>query len=127
MRASSLHIWQKNLEQLLLSERIIALNLWELDFVNRIRKHFKNLKYRRTTKILPGTLKALFLGHLTTRLISEKGHLSLRIGCFRPFSNEYKCPMVEVFNCLANINLRITYHSLNVTKRFINCIILSAL
>ena len=57
MRAFLLHIKQKNLEQLLINERIIVLNLWELDLGDRFRKHLKNLNQFRTIKILPGHLR----------------------------------------------------------------------
>ena len=57
MRAFLLHIKQKNLEQLLINERIIVLNLWELDLADRFRKHLKNLNHLRTINILPGTVK----------------------------------------------------------------------
>ena len=71
------------------NECAIVLNLWELDFSDRFRKHLKKLNHLRTIKILPRTLRHDFLGHLTTRLTLEKGYLSVRLGCFRPFSNEY--------------------------------------
>ena len=89
MRAFWLHTEQKNLEKVQLNECIIVLKFWEFALNDCFRKHLKNLNYFRTIKILPGTIKTCFLGHLTTRLTLEKGHLSVRFGSIRPFSNEY--------------------------------------